>query len=77
VLCIPLLVSGEMEGFVGLFSHETTRDWLPLEIKVLCTIANSLALALARKRVEQSLEAGATRLRALVGATEDLVIDMT
>ena len=75
VLCIPLLVSGEMEGFVGLFSRDTARNWLPLEIKVLCTIANSLALALARKRVEQSLEAGATRLRALVGATEDLVIE--
>lgn len=75
VLCIPLLVSGEMEGFVGLFSRDTTRNWQPLEIKVLCTIANSLALALVRKRVEQSLAAGATRLRALVGATEDLVIE--
>ena len=75
VLCIPLLVSGEMEGFVGLFSRDTARNWLPLEIKVLCTIANSLALALARKRVEQSLAAGATRLKALVGATEDLVIE--
>lgn len=75
VLCIPLMVSGEMEGFFGLFSRDTARDWLPLEIKVLCTIANSLALALARKRVELSLAAGATRLRALVGATEDLVIE--
>ena len=75
VLCIPLLISGEMEGFIGLFSHDRTRNWLPLEINVLCTIANSLALALARKRVEQSLVASTTRLRALVGATEDLVIE--
>lgn len=75
VLCIPLLVSGEMEGFLGLFSMGATRNWQPLEIDVLCTIANSLSLALIRKRAEQSLEAGATRLRALVGATEDLVIE--
>ncbi|MDD5329790.1 MAG: diguanylate cyclase [Sulfuricella sp.] len=74
-LCIPLLIDGELEGFIGLFSQNRPHSWQPVEIGVLCTIANSLALALARKRVEQSLEASAARLRALVGVTEDLVIE--
>jgi diguanylate cyclase (GGDEF)-like protein/PAS domain S-box-containing protein len=75
VLCIPLLVAGEMEGFIGLFHQKPGREWLPLEINVLCAVANSMALALARERVEQRLKASATRLRALVGATEDIVVE--
>ncbi|HUW28783.1 MAG TPA: diguanylate cyclase [Sulfuriferula sp.] len=74
-LCIPLLMQGEMEGFLGLFSRDETRNWQPVEVNVLCAITNSLALALARKRVEQNLEASTQRLKALVGATEDMIIE--
>ena len=74
-LCVPLLMHGEMEGFIGLFSQNKTRNWHPVEINVICAIANSLALALARKHVEQSLEASTRRLRALVGSTEDMIIE--
>ncbi len=74
VLCIPLLVQGETEGFIGLFCHKT-RSWQPVEINVLCAVANSLALALARKRAEINLEVTTGRLKALVGATEDMVIE--
>lgn len=74
-LCIPLLVGGEMEGFLGFFTRRAKRQWAPVEINVLCAIANSLALALRRHRAERSLAAGAARLRALVGATEDLVLE--
>lgn len=75
VLCIPLLMQGEMKGFLGLFSRDETRNWLSVEINVLCAITNSLALALARKRVEQNLVASTQRLKALVGATEDMIIE--
>jgi len=75
VLCIPLLMQGEMKGFLGLFSRDETRNWLSVEINVLCAITNSLALALARKRVEQNLLASTQRLKALVGATEDMIIE--
>ncbi|BBP04119.1 hypothetical protein TPL01_31040 [Sulfuriferula plumbiphila] len=75
VLCIPLLMQGEMEGFLGLFSRDETRSWQPVEVNVLCAITNSLALALVRKRAEQNLEASTQRLKALVGATEDMIIE--
>ncbi len=75
VLCIPLLMQGEMKGFLGLFSRDETRNWHSIEVSVLCAITNSLALALARKRVEQNLEASTQRLKALVGATEDMIIE--
>ncbi len=75
VLIVPLLVGGEAEGFIGLFSLHRTRHWAPLEINVLCAVANGLALSLVRNRAEASLRASATRLRALVGATEDAVIE--
>ena len=75
VLCIPLLMQGEMKGFLGLFSRDETRSWHSIEVNVLCAITNSLALALARKRVEQNLEASTQRLKALVGATEDMIIE--
>jgi diguanylate cyclase (GGDEF)-like protein/PAS domain S-box-containing protein len=75
VLCVPLLVGGELEGFIGLFCQHEKRAWLPLEINALCGIANGLALAVARKRMEQTLRTSETRLRALVGATEDIVIE--
>lgn len=74
-LCVPLLMQGEMEGFIGLFSQDDTRSWYPVEINVVCAIANSLALALARRHIEQSLEVSTRRLRALVGSTEDMIIE--
>lgn len=75
VTCIPLLVSGEMVGFLGFFSHREKQDLLPMEIDIQCLAANSFAAMLARHRIEQSLRASESRLRVLVGATEDVVIE--
>jgi diguanylate cyclase (GGDEF)-like protein len=75
VLCIPLLIHGELAGFLGLFSEAPARAWRPAELNLLCTVANDLALALVRRNAEQSLRATEARLKALVGATEDVVIE--
>jgi len=75
VLCIPLLLHGEMSGFLGLFCEDPARAWHPAEIKLLCTVANELALALVRRNAEQGLRDTEARLKALIGATEDLVIE--
>jgi diguanylate cyclase (GGDEF)-like protein len=75
VLCIPLLMRGEMSGFLGLFCEDPVRAWRPAEIKLLCTIANDLSLALVRRNAERGLRATEARLKALIGATEDLVIE--
>ena len=75
IMCIPLQLGGELQGFLGFFCQHDKRAWLPSEINALCGIANGLALALAGKRAESSLRTSETRLRALVGATEDIVIE--
>ncbi len=74
-LCIPLLMEDEMEGFIGLFSQHAVRRWHAIEIDVLCTIANSLALALTRQLAEKHLAVNTHRLRTLVGSTEDMIIE--
>lgn len=75
VVCIPLLVGGEMAGFLGFFAQREKHDWLPMEIDILCVAANNFAGTLARQRIEHSLRASESRLRVLVGATEDIVIE--
>ncbi|MDO8891586.1 MAG: diguanylate cyclase [Sulfurimicrobium sp.] len=75
VMCIPLLVGGEMSGFLGFFSQREKHDWLPMEIDILCVAANNFSAMLARQRMEHSLRASESRLRVLVGATEDIVIE--
>ncbi len=75
VMCIPLLVGGEMSGFLGFFSQREKHDWLPMEIDILCVAANNFSALLARQRMEHSLRASESRLRVLVGATEDIVIE--
>ncbi|MFA5243188.1 MAG: diguanylate cyclase [Sulfuricella sp.] len=75
VMCIPLLVAGEMSGFLGFFSPRAKCDWLPMEIDVLCVAASNFSAMLARQRMEHSLRASESRLRVLVGATEDIVIE--
>ncbi len=75
VMCIPLLVAGEMSGFLGFFSPREKRDWLPMEIDVLCVAASNFSAMLSRQRMEHSLRASESRLRVLVGATEDIVIE--
>ena len=74
-LCIPLLIEGEMEGFIGLFSQHAVRYWHAIEIDVICTIANSLSLALTRQHAEKNLAVNTHRLRTLVGSTEDMIIE--
>lgn len=75
ILCIPILIRGEMVGFLGLFCKDTQRTWQNAEVSLLCTIANDFSLALVRRHAEQDLKASEARLRMLVGATEDIVIE--
>ena len=75
MLCIPLLIGGELEGFIALFSRRTKADWLSTELSVLSVIANDVSLALARRRAQKELLTNQQRLRTLVGATEDMLFE--
>ena len=75
ILCIPLLIGSEMAGFLGFFGPRPRQEWLAMEIDILCVAANNFAAALTRQRIENSLRASESRLRVLLGATEDILIE--
>lgn len=75
LLCVPLLVDGELGGFISFLSRRSKTDWMAPELRVLSVIANDIALALARRRAQKDLLANQQRLRTLVGATEDMLFE--
>lgn len=75
LLCIPLLVDGDLEGFIAFLSRRCKSEWLAPELRVLSVIANDVALALARRRAQKNLLANQQRLQTLVGATEDMLFE--
>lgn len=75
LLFIPLLSDGDPIGFLLLASDQDKSAWLQIELRVLCAIANDIAAAFSRRRSEQVLIASESRLRALVGCTEDVVME--
>lgn len=75
LLCIPLQVDGELEGFIAFLSMRCKSEWLAAELRVLSVIANDIALSLARRRAQKDLLANQQRLHSLVGATEDMLFE--
>ncbi|NLR76525.1 sensor domain-containing phosphodiesterase [Leeia aquatica] len=74
LMLIPLLPRGELYGFVALV-RPTQLPWHKIEINILCAVVNDLALALDRDHTAQDLAVNQQRLQALVGATEDIVVE--
>lgn len=73
--CIPLFVKGRWVGFVAIFSPRFKLEWLSMEINILCTITNDIALCLMRRQAEEEAQANQRRLRSLVGATDDILFE--
>ncbi|MFC4159912.1 bifunctional diguanylate cyclase/phosphodiesterase [Chitinimonas lacunae] len=76
VLCVPLLDGGELIGFIAMLMPESPRQRTPLDARLLSTLANYLSLSLAKQETVSRLRANETRLKALVGATEDMVFEL-
>ncbi|MBB5017347.1 diguanylate cyclase (GGDEF)-like protein [Chitinivorax tropicus] len=75
LVAVPLLVSGELEGFL-LFSGKRERQaWHSVELRVLSAVANDLAMALTQRKAQRASIANQRRLEALVGVSDDMVFE--
>ncbi|MBE9610617.1 bifunctional diguanylate cyclase/phosphodiesterase [Chitinilyticum piscinae] len=76
LLCIPLLDRGEPFGFLAFVFEEVepTRD--PVELRLLSMLANHVAQALLKRKMEQQVRASQHRLQALAGTLQDMVFEM-
>ncbi|WP_269531384.1 EAL domain-containing protein [Chitinimonas sp. BJYL2] len=77
LLCVPLFDAGELIGFVALVFLGVPRPRIAGEPRLLATLTNYLSLALVRADAEQRSAVNATRLATLVGATEDMVFELS
>ncbi|WP_156129015.1 EAL domain-containing protein [Chitinibacter sp. ZOR0017] len=76
LLCIPLLQRGEMFGFLAFLNDDERHQRDSVELRLLSMLANHVAQALVRARLESEALANQQRLRALVGATQDMVFEL-
>jgi len=73
---LPLLDRGQCFGFICMLDlgEEVTRS--SDEMNFLAMLANVFAQALLQQRAEAEIQANQQRLRALVGATQDMVFEL-
>jgi PAS domain S-box-containing protein len=83
LLAVPLIIDGEVEGFVGYDSVIALRKFLPGEIYLIRSVAKVIAAVLARRDAETALivahgEALAqrARLESVLGAMPDLILEL-
>jgi len=75
VLCIPLLNRDTPFGFVAFL--DLNRDNAPtsLEMRLMATLVNHFAQVLLKQKMEAEQVANQQRLKALVGASQDMVFE--
>ncbi|MEI7814858.1 MAG: PAS domain-containing protein [Coriobacteriia bacterium] len=73
LLALPIESNGRIWGFIGFDACRAERTWLPSEVDLLRTGANSIASAIARMRAEVALRASEARFRLLAENATDVV----
>ncbi|WP_348945716.1 EAL domain-containing protein [Chitinibacter sp. FCG-7] len=76
LLCIPLLQGGELFGFLAFLNDSDSRQRDTIELRLLAMLSNHIAQALGKAKLEAESLANQHRLRALVGATQDMVFEL-
>ncbi len=76
LLCIPLLDNGQLFGFLTFLNDDERRQRDSTELRLLSMLSNHVAQALLKAKVEAESIANQQRLRALVGATQDMVFEL-
>lgn len=69
LLVVPVRNRDGLRGIVGFASQSTPRVWSPTDLETLRTLADIVAAALQRLRLEAELTAGNTRLRNILEGT--------
>jgi PAS domain S-box-containing protein len=70
----PLVVAGELVGFLGFGSLRRERTWPEDLLARMRLLAQIFAAALARKRAQEQLQEGEARLDAIVRSAMDAII---
>lgn len=75
LLCIPLLDRDIPFGFLAFLDLEKDTQPSALEMRLMATLTNHLAQSLLKQKMEAELQTNQQRLKALVGATKDMVFE--
>lgn len=82
LLVVPMLRNGRVTGFTGYDSVRSDRQYLPVEITLLKSVANAVNVVLERaaaeaeaKAAQAGLKAERNRLKATLTAIPDLVLE--
>ena len=75
VLCIPLLDRDTPFGFIALLDHRRSIAPPSLEMRLMATLANHFAQVLLKQKIEAEQVANQQRLKALIGASQDMVFE--
>lgn len=76
LICLPLLERDQSFGFLCLLDIRVEVARSSAELHFLAMLANVFAQALLKQRAEAEIQANQQRLRALVGATQDMVFEL-
>jgi two-component system cell cycle sensor histidine kinase/response regulator CckA len=73
LLLLPLIIDGELAGFIGFDNCVVDRLWEPSEVEFLRAASADLAQAMKRQRVEAALREQEEKYRSMMDAMEELV----
>ncbi|GGP26107.1 hypothetical protein GCM10010971_19260 [Silvimonas amylolytica] len=76
LLSIPLHDRGELTGFICLLDEGEERQRSTQELRMLNMLGTHIGQALTRRKLQSGLAASESRMRALVGATSDMVFEV-
>ncbi len=73
MLCVPLRIGDRVTGIIGVKSYNNANQYRPRNLEMLEFISGQVALAIARKQAEQSLNRQTARLNAIFDSTSYLI----
>ncbi|QDU88103.1 Sensor protein FixL [Pirellulimonas nuda] len=71
---VPLIYGAELRGMLGFSTLTAAREWTANEVALLRVLAEVLASAIERQRVETALRVSEYRYRSIVNDQTDLVV---
>ncbi len=83
LLAVPMLLDGQITGFLGFDAVRETRNFLPGEVFLLRSVGNTINAMLERRRADQRADAATSallsernRMQATLDAMPDLVLEL-